>query len=99
VASISCSFTLPEAVQKGVGSVHSSACSLHQSTSMNKRLSRTFIFLDRRLNAVPSPVYYERLLRGGRVKEIPFTKNNTSSEIGDKLLSFFPSLAGSDLRR
>ena len=49
----------------------------------------TFIFLDRRLNAVPSPVYYERLVRGGRVKEIPFTKNTTSSEIVDKLLSFF----------
>ena len=66
---------------------------------MNKRLSRTFIFLDRRLNAVPSPFYYERLVGGGPVKEIPFTKNTTSSETGDKLLSFFPSLAGSDLRR
>ena len=28
-------------------------------------------------------------MRGGRVKEIPFTKNTTSSEIGDKLLPSF----------
>ena len=68
-------------------------------TMANRALSRTVIFLDRRLTAVPSNVYYERLLRGGRVKEIFFTKNTTSHEMGGKILDCFPSLAGSDLCR
>ena len=65
----------------------------------NRALSRTVIFLDKRLTSVPSYVYYERLLKGGRVKEIFFTKNTTSQEMGDKILDCFPSLAGSDLSR
>ena len=67
---------------------------------MAKRaLCRTVIFLDRRLTAVPSNVYYERLLKGGRVTEIFFTKNTTSQEMEGKILDRFPSLAGSHLSR
>lgn len=65
----------------------------------NRALSRTVIFLDKRLTSVPSYVYYERLLKGGRVKEIFFMKNTTSQEMGGKILDCFPSLAGRDLSR
>jgi len=65
----------------------------------NRALTRTVIFLDKRPTAVPSNVYYERLLKGGRVKEIFFTKNTTAQEMEGKILDCFPSLAGSDLSR
>ena len=65
----------------------------------NRALSRTVVFMDKRLNAVPSNVYYERLSRGGRVKDIAFTRNTTPDEIGEKLMDYFPTLAASDLNR
>ena len=60
---------------------------------------RTFVLLDKRIQAVPSKPYWERLANGGRVKEIVFTKNTTAAQIGDKIKDAFPSLAGSDLSR
>ena len=68
--------------------------------SHNKRaFTRTFVFLDKRTQAVPSKAYWDRLVNGGRVKEIIFTKNTTAVEIGEKIKDSFPSLAGSDLTR
>ena len=68
--------------------------------SYNKRaFTRTFVLLDKRIQAVPSKPYWDRLENGGRVKEIVFTKNTTAGEIGDKIKDSFPSLAGSDLTR
>ena len=68
--------------------------------SHSKRaFSRTFVFLDKRTQAVPSKPYWDRLVSGGRVKEITFTKNTTPNEMGDKIKDSFPSLAGSDLTR
>ena len=65
----------------------------------NRALSRTVVFLDKRLNSVPSNVYYERLLRGGRVMDIAFTRNSTPDEIWGKFMDCFPTLAASDLDR
>ena len=65
----------------------------------NRALSRTVVFLDKRLNSVPSNVYYARLLRGGRVKDIAITRNSNPDEIGEKLMDCFPTLAASDLNR
>ena len=59
----------------------------------NRALSRTVIFLEKRVTAVPSNVYYERLLKGGRLKEILFTKNTTSQEMEVKYwIAFLPWL-------
>ena len=65
----------------------------------NRAFSRTFILLDKRTQAVPSRPYWDRLVNGGRVKEIVFAKNTTAVEIGEKIKDSFPSLAGSDLSR
>ena len=65
----------------------------------NRAFSRTFVLLDKRTQAVPSKPCYDRLVKGGRVKEIFFTKNTTADEIGEKIEDAFPSLVGSDLTR
>ena len=66
---------------------------------MNRALSRTVYFLDKRLVAVPTPTENKRLHDAGRVKEILFTKQTSSSEIGVILQSSFSLLAGRDLSR
>lgn len=65
----------------------------------NRAFTRTFVLLDKRTQAVPSKPYWDRLVSGGRVKEITFTRNTTAVEIGDKIKNSFPSLASSDLNR
>lgn len=62
-------------------------------------LSRTVVFLDKRLNTVLSNVYYKRLSRGGRVKDLAFTRITTPHEIREKLMDCSPILAASDLDR
>ena len=57
-----------------------------EKMSYSKRtFSRTFVLLDRRIQAVPSKPYWERLANGGQVKEI--------------VLDSLHSLAGSNLNR
>ena len=65
----------------------------------NRAFQRTVVLLDKKLQAVPSKPYWERLARGGRVKEIGFSRNTLAHQIGDKIKDCFPSLAGSDLSR
>ena len=64
-----------------------------------RTLSRTFVLLDRRLIAVPSPAELSRMMTAGKVKEISFTKSQNADVIGTNLTAAFPSLAGKDLTR
>lgn len=68
-------------------------------TYNNRAFSRTVVLLDVRRNSVPRSVEYNRLENSGRVKDIHFTKNTDSSQIGDILQVSFPSLVGQDLTR
>lgn len=66
--------------------------------SHSKRaFQRTVVFLEKRLNAVPTNAELSRLTNARRVMDITFTKNNTAAEIGDIIVRAFPSLAGKDL--
>ena len=65
----------------------------------NRAFQRTVVFLEKRLNAVPTKAEMTRLSNARRVAEIAFTKNNTASEIRDIMIRAFPSLARKDLNR
>ena len=66
----------------------------------NRRaFSRVFVHLEKRLRAAPGKNAFLRLKNAGRAKEIAFTKNHTSSEIHQLLVSHFPTLANLDLSR
>ena len=68
--------------------------------SHSKRaFQRTVVFLEKRLNTVPSNAELSRLTTARRVMDIVFTKNNTTAEIGDIIVRAFPTLAGQDLSR
>ena len=55
------------------------------------------MFLEKRLNVVPTKAEMTRLLNARQVAEIAFTKNYTASEMRDIMIRAFPSLAGKDL--
>ena len=66
----------------------------------NRRaFSRVFVHLEKRLRAAPGKNAFLRLTNVGRAKEIAFTKNHTSTEIQQLLVSHFPTLANLDLSR
>ncbi|KAK2557531.1 hypothetical protein P5673_020283 [Acropora cervicornis] len=66
----------------------------------NRRaFSRVFVHLEKRLRAAPGKDAFLRLTNVGRAKEIAFTKNHTSSEIQQLLISHFLTLANLDLSR
>ena len=66
----------------------------------NRRaFSRTFVHLEKRLKAAPSKNAFSKLKDIGRVKEIAFTKNHSSTEIKQLLTSHFPTLGNLDMAR
>lgn len=64
-----------------------------------RAFTRTFVFLDKRVKAVPNKKEYERLKNASRTRELAFTKNHTAGEIQLLLVSHFPTLVGLDLSR
>ncbi|XP_066016277.1 uncharacterized protein [Pocillopora verrucosa] len=62
-----------------------------------RSLSRTFVLLDKRLNAVPSKADLGRMVTTGKVRDISFSKSQDADAIGTNLTAAFPSLAGKDL--
>ena len=55
----------------------------HKMSHTNRALQRTVIFVEKRLNTVPTKAELSRLLNTRHVMDIAFTKNNTAAEIGD----------------
>ena len=62
-----------------------------------RALSRTFVHLEKRLKAAPSKNTLSKLKDMGRVKEIAFTKNHSSAEIKQLLMSHFPTMGNLDM--
>ena len=66
-----------------------------------RALTRTFVHLEKPLNAAPShsSKAWKALQDDGRVADVVFTKGHSAADIGRLLLASFPSLLGRDLRR
>ena len=89
-----------------VGLFYSSSCDLSgkigkivNMSHATRSLSRTFVLLDKRLNAVPSKADLGRMVTTGKVRDISFSKSQDADAIGTNLTAAFPSLAGKDLAR
>ena len=64
-----------------------------------RAFQRTVVFLDKRHRSVPNKTELGRLATAKRISDISFTKNDSSSQIGDLLVRAFPPLTGKDLSR
>lgn len=62
-----------------------------------RAFQRTVVFLDKRHRSVPNKTELGRLATAKRISDISFTKNDSSSQIGDLLVRAFPPLTGKDL--
>ena len=61
-----------------------------------RALSRTFVFLEKKLQCVPSKESYKSLKDAGRVKTISFTRNHSAAVMKALFISKFLALIGRD---
>ena len=64
-----------------------------------RRLSRMFVYLEKRELVPPCTKRFEDLQKKGQVKEMSFTRIDSAADIKHLLAANFPILLGSDLKR
>ena len=86
-------------VQQLQHSTMSQDSELTEIRKTKRRLSRLFVYLEKRELVPPSAKRFEDLQKKGRVKEMSFTRLDSDADMKRLLVANFPILLGSNLNR